>query len=238
VIQAVIFDWAGTMADYGSRAPTEVMKVVFREIGVEITDSEARQAMGLPKKEHIRQIASIPRIAAALSTSPDIDAIYESFIPKQTAVLANYAGVIPGVIEVVEALRARGIKLGSSTGYTRPMLDLLVAETAKQGLRVDAAYCPDDTGEGRPAPWMCFANMKALGVYPPSRCVKVGDTPSDIDEGRNAGMWTVGVVDTGNEEGDPARLKAAGADFLIPAVANLPPVLDEIEARLRAHAGH
>jgi phosphonoacetaldehyde hydrolase len=236
VIQAVIFDWAGTMIDYGSRAPTEVMKAVFREAGVAITDAEARQAMGLPKKEHIRQIASIPRVAAALGGAPDIDAMYASFVPKQTAVLAEHAGVIPGVLDVVRTLRARGARLGSTTGYTRPMLDLLIAEAAKQGLHLDAAFCPDDTGEGRPAPWMCFANMKALGVYPPSRCVKVGDTPSDIEEGRNAGMWTVGVVDTGNEAGDGARLK--GADFRIPSVANLLPVLDEIEARLRAHPGH
>jgi phosphonoacetaldehyde hydrolase len=236
VIQAVIFDWAGTMVDYGSRAPTEVMKVVFREIGVEIADAEARQAMGLPKKEHIRQIASIPRVAAALTEAPNIDAIYASFIPKQTAVLAGYAGVIPGVVEVLNTLRARGIKLGSTTGYTRPMLDLLIAEAAKQGLELDAAFCPEDTGEGRPAPWMCFANMKTLGVYPPSRCVKVGDTPSDIEEGRNAGMWTVGVVETGNEAGDSSRLQSA--DFLIPSVEALPPVLDEIETRLRAHPGH
>lgn len=236
MIQAVIFDWAGTMVDYGSRAPTEVMKVVFREIGVEITDAEARQAMGLPKKEHIRQIASIPRVAAALPEPPDIDALYASFIPKQTAVLAEYAGVIPGVADVVATLRARGIKLGSTTGYTRPMLDLLIAEAAKQGLHLDAAVCPEDTGEGRPAPWMCFANMKALGVYPPSRCVKVGDTPSDIEEGRNAGMWTVGVVATGNEAGDASRLK--GADFLIPSAADLLPVLDEIDSRLCAHPGH
>lgn len=236
MIQAVIFDWAGTMVDYGSRAPTEVMKVVFREIGVEITDAEARQAMGLPKKDHIRQIASIPRVADALGLAPDIDAIYTSFIPKQTAVLARYAGVIPGVVDVVATLRARGIKLGSTTGYTRPMLDLLVAEAAKQGLRLDAAFCPDDTGAGRPAPWMCFANMQALGVYPPSRCVKVGDTPSDIEEGKNAGMWTAVVVETGNEAGDASRLQ--GADFLIPAVADLLPVLDEIEGRLRSHAGH
>lgn len=236
MIQAVIFDWAGTMVDHGSRAPTEVMKAVFREIGVEITDAEARQAMGLPKKEHIRQIAAIPRVSAALGRAPDIDAIYASFIPKQTAVLAEYAGVIPGAIEVVEALRARGIKVGSTTGYTRPMLDLLIAEAARQGLHLDAAVCPDDTGEGRPAPWMCFANMRTLGVYPPSRCVKVGDTPSDIEEGKNAGMWTVGAVETGNEAGDASRLQ--GADFLVPAVADLLPVLDEIEARLRSHPGH
>lgn len=236
MIQAVIFDWAGTMVDYGSRAPTEVMKAVFREIGVEITDREARQAMGLPKKEHIRQIATSPRVAGALSQTPDIDAIYASFIPKQTAVLAKYAGVIPGVVDVVATLRARGVKLGSTTGYTRPMLDLLIDEAAKQGLQLDAAFCPDDTGEGRPAPWMCFANMKMLGVYPPSRCVKVGDTPSDIAEGKNAGMWTVGVLETGNEAGDPSRLQ--GADFLVPSAADLLPVLDEIEARLRSHAGH
>jgi phosphonoacetaldehyde hydrolase len=48
---------------------------------------------------------------------------------------------------------------------------------------------------------MLFRVMEALDVYPPWAVVKVGDTPVDVAEGRNAGAWSVGVIDSGNEIG-------------------------------------
>jgi phosphonoacetaldehyde hydrolase len=101
---------------------------------------------------------------------------------------------------------------------------------------------------------MCYANAMQLGVYPMRAMVKVGDTVADIDEGLNAGMWTVAVTKTGNElglsradaEALPAaelrerldaiyvRLLAAGAHYAIEGVADLPPVIDHIEARMQA----
>lgn len=99
---------------------------------------------------------------------------------------------------------------------------------------------------------MCYENAKLLGVYPMSAMVKVGDTVSDIREGKNAGMWTVGVVKGGSElgwsreqvaEADPVllaqkaaeaaeRFRQAGAHFIIDEIGKLDEVLDEIEDRL------
>jgi len=144
------------------------------------------------------------------------------------------------------------MKIGSTTGYTRPMLDLLLETAAAQGYVPDCAVCPDDVGAGRPFPWMCYRNAVLLNVYPMEALVKIGDTVSDIEEGLNAGMWSVGVVRTGNEigltEADfmalPAadqqvrlqagrgKLKEAGAHYVVDSLGEIGPVLDRIDERL------
>jgi len=155
----------------------------------------------------------------------------------------------------VETWRTHGLKIGSTTGYTRPMLDLLLAQSSKQGFSPDCAICPEEVpGGGRPGPWMCYLNAVRLAAGPMWTMVKIGDTPSDIAEGLNAGMWTIGVTRTGNEVGltaaewrssPPAeqsaalvlaeqRLRGAGAHYVAEAVADCLDIIDEIEARLNA----
>ncbi len=262
-LQGLVFDWAGTLADHGSRAPVATLEAIFAATRVPVTVAEARLAMGIAKKEHIRAILALPRVrgewAQVYGTEPgepELEALYAAFIPKQLDCLVQHSDVIAGVPEAFERFRGRGLQLGSSTGYTRPMLDCLLQLAARQNLKPDAAFCPDEVPFGRPAPWMCFRNAMQLGIYPMWTMVKIGDTPSDIAEGLNAGMWTIGVTRTGNETGLTAaewnatlpaaqqalegaagqRLLAAGAHYLAPSVAECDPFLDAIEDRLRA--GH
>jgi len=168
--------------------------------------------------------------------------------------LAGYSAVISGAVETAEALRARGIKIAGTTGYTRPMLERLQHLAAEQGYRTDASLAPEDVGGGRPYPWMCYRLALDLRIYPLSACVKIGDTESDILEGRNAGMWTIGLTRSGNSVGltaeewgrldgsEQARLIAraeqelrlAGAHYTAESVAHVLPMLDEIEHRIAA----
>jgi phosphonoacetaldehyde hydrolase len=182
----------------------------------------------------------------------EVENVFRAFIPMQMDCLAAYSAVIPGVPAAVAEWRARGIKIGSTTGYTRAMLDLLLASAAAEGYRPDCALCPEDAGAGRPWPWMCYLNAIRLRTYPMHTMVKIGDTISDIDEGRNAGMWTIGIARTGNMIGltaeelaalpateqavrlDAARrkLSEAGAHYIADAVADCIPRVEQIEARL------
>ena len=81
---------------------------------------------------------------------------------------------------------------------------ILLPHAADQGYVPDCAVCPDDVGAGRPFPWMIYANAIRMKVWPLEALVKIGDTFSDMEEGLNAGMWTVGVSATGNEAGRTA----------------------------------
>jgi len=260
-LQAVIFDWAGTTVDHGSLAPVRAVTTLFARHGIRLSDSDARRDMGLYKKDHIRRILSLPEVRGAWERAtnsapgePDVEALFAEFAPLQMEILEDYAQVIEGTAGVAERLRARGLRIGSTTGYSRPMLDVVLKCASAQGYRPDMALCPDDTAGGRPHPWMCLRIALEFRVEAASAVVKVGDTQTDMAEGLNAGMWAVGVTATGNEAGRSAAdwnalgseerqrisglaarvLKAAGAHYVIESVNQLEPVLDEIEGRISA----
>lgn len=258
-LKAILLDWAGTTMDYGCYAPAVVFVEVFERRGVPITMEEARAPMGAHKRVHIAAIAKLPGVAERWRavhgrdcTDEDVDAMFAHFVPLQLACLAKYADLVPGCLEAVAAFRARGLKIGSTTGYLVSMMDILKEEARKRGYEPDASVCAEDVPFGRPEPWMCLENAKRLRVFPMEAIVKVGDTVPDIAEGLAAGMWTIGLAKTGNELGldeeaiarlapeDLARrlerayerLYAAGAHYVVDSIADVPPILDVIDARL------
>lgn len=258
-LEAVICDWAGTIIDHGSRAPVAAILEAFSRRGVAVTPQEARGPMGRPKPDHIRAVASLPAVSERWTrvhgSPPDvaaIDSLYRDFLPLELDIVAGLSDLIPGAREAAEACRARGLKLGSCTGYSRAIMDVIVPRAAEQGFSVDALVCPEDVGGGRPHPWMIWQNAVLLSVSSLAVCVKVGDTPVDIEEGLNAGCWTVAVARSGNELGlsdveaaaVPAReleqrlitvrqrLLAGGAHVVIDTIAELPVALDQIAQRL------
>jgi len=260
-LQAVILDWAGTTVDHGSLAPIRVLQTIFAERGIEITEEEARRNMGVLKKDHIRLLLGVPRIAAQWERryqcapgEKEVESLFADFVPQQMACLVECSTVILGVSNAIERLRDRGIKVGSTTGYTRPLMEILLPHAAGQGYAPDCAFCPDDVGAGRPFPWMIYENAIRMRVYPLEAVVKIGDTISDIEEGLNAGTWSVGVARTGNMIGmteDQWRVLAqaeqgvrlqeahrklleAGAHYVVNTLAEIDPILHQIEARLEA----
>jgi len=259
-LRAVILDWAGTTVDFGSFAPTAVFLRMFMSRGVPITASHARKGMGLMKKDHLRTILAFPDVRArwqeAYGAEPieaDVDALFEDFVPLQIATVADYADPIAGLDRAVADFRARGLKIGTTTGYTEPMMKALLAAARQRGYQPDSVVTPSDVPAGRPAPFMCYQNAIQLQVYPLAAMVKVGDTLPDIEEGLNAGMWTVGLSLSGNlmgltvdelaalplDEVDrrrqaiAAQLYQAGAHYVVDTIAEVPLLLDDIQRRLR-----
>jgi phosphonoacetaldehyde hydrolase len=258
-VKAVIFDWAGTVVDYGSLAPMGAFIETFAEFGVTISIEEARGPMGMAKRPHIAAIMAAPRVAQAWTkrhghapTEADIDAVYAAFVPKNVAVAARYATLIPGAAEVVAELRSQEVRIGSTTGYTREIMAEILPVAAAQGFKPDSLVCTGDTPDGRPTPFMLYKTLLDLEVWPAWRVIKVDDTEVGIAEGLNGGAWTVGVSVSGNCFGmshedaaalAPAdfherrkaatkRLEVAGAHYVIDSVADLMPVVLKIEARL------
>lgn len=258
-VHTVIFDWAGTVVDHGSLAPMGAFVETFAGFGVDITIDEARGPMGMAKRPHVAALMALPRVARAWTerhghppTEADIDAVYDVFVPKNTAVAAAMSQVIPGVAATVAALRAEGIRIGSTTGYTRAIMAEILPQAARQGFAPDSLVCTGDTAEGRPTPLMIYRTLLELGAWPAWNAVKVDDTEVGIAEGLNAGCWTVGVAVTGNVFGfseadtaalsleDFARRRAeasaklirAGAHYVVDGVSDLLPVVAAIEGRL------
>jgi len=237
------------------------MTKLFEIHGIALSEADARRDMGLFKRDHIRQVLSLANVREAwyerhwqAPEETDVAELFAEFGPIQQAILEERAELIGGVAALAGRLSSRGIKLGSTTGYTRPMLDSLLARAAAQGYRPDLSLCPDDTGGGRPHPWMCLRIALEFRLTSTAAAIKAGDTVSDIEEARNAGMWAVGVAATGNEVGLSApdlaalpreerarrvekachRLRGAGAHYVIDSAAELELVIDQIDRRLNA----
>jgi len=261
-LEAVIFDWAGTLVDFGSLAPTQIFVDAFKSFDIHITLEQARGPMGLSKWQHIQALLAEPAIALQWQqcnghapTEQDIDAIYSRFMPMQIAKVGEYSHGIAGVAATLSWLRSKGLKIGSCSGYPRQVLDVLLPLAAAEGIAPDHVVAGDELAAGgRPGPYMALANVLALRIGDVAACIKVDDTVPGIEEGIRAGMWSVGISLSGNEAGvtpeqlaqltseqvaglrsrAEARLRAAGAHYVIDSVADLPAVVALIETRLQA----
>jgi phosphonoacetaldehyde hydrolase len=252
----VIFDWAGTMVDFGCRAPIAALLEAFGRRGVTLDEATARADMGKAKADHVRALLAQPQVAAAwtaatgaASGEADVAALMADLGPLMRDAAAEAAELIPGAAAAAAALRAAGLKIASSTGYTREMMAPVLIKAAEQGYAPDHLVCANETPQGRPSPLMIYKACAELGVWPLSRVVKVDDAEAGIAEGRAAGCFTVGVSESGNGMGlsraevaalDPADraarlaavaqgLRAAGADLVVETVADLVRELEGVQ---------
>lgn len=260
-LQAVIFDWAGTTVDCGCQGPVQAFVESFAAYGIQISVAEAREPMGMGKWEHVAAILAMPRVARewqklydAPPAETDIDLVYAHVEQNMLDVIGRYSAPIPGAIKAVADMRARGLRIGSCTGYPRPVAEKMAACAALDGYSPNCLVCATDVTHSRPAPDMCLEILRRFDI-PSARCaVKIGDTAADIQEGSNAGMWTIGISLTGSLTGlsydelsqmNPQRLKTlrlsaeaklyeAGADFVVADLSNCLNILGYIEQQLDA----
>lgn len=258
-IRAVVFDWAGTMVDFGSRAPIGAFAQAFAERGVDLHEHEILADMGRAKREHIVRLLERPEVAerwrmctGSRWTSLDVDQLMIRLEPLMRSSIEMHGQLIPGACESVEALRSAGAKIGSTTGYTQAMMPPLIRAAADQGYAPDVVLCSDDAPLGRPAPFLIWKALLSLERWPIRQCVVVDDTCTGVEAGRAAGAWTVGCAISGALVGltqsdwealdggemsrrfyaSRAALEASGADFVIETVAQLPAAIAEIRNRL------
>lgn len=258
-VQAIIMDWAGTTVDFGSRAPIKGFQGLFASRGVEITEAEARGPMGAEKREHIRQLCALPRIRqiwqeqhGRLPDEQDIDSMFADFIPLQIAAIAESSELIPGVTDLLAWAEQRDIRIGANTGYAESMVAGLLARAAEQGYSPESMVCATQVTKGRPYPYMSLTNAMQLGVLNLAACVKIDDTQPGIDEGLNAGMWTIALAVSGNEVGLSleewqalsseqqdalrapafAKFRQGGAHYVVDTIAGAVGCLEDISQRL------
>ena len=260
-IKAVILDWAGTVVDHGSSAPMGAFVKAFAHFGVTISIADARGPMGMAKRDHIRMVGTAPAVAAAWRANHGrdfddaaIDAIFEVFEPMNVAAVEAHSALIPGAHDALQWCKARGIRVGSTTGYTRPIMERLMPLAAAQGFVPELTICAGDLAAGRPAPLQIWSALAQMGIWPASSVIKLDDTAPGIGEARAAGCWAAGAALTGNNPGLTAEelarlppdqrselrraasepLLRAGAHLVIDSIAELPWLVEHIEARLEA----
>jgi phosphonoacetaldehyde hydrolase len=260
-VKGLVLDWSGTTADAYVIAPAVVFVEVFKNQGVDISMTEARGPMGLRKDLHIKALTEDPvlrdrwrSIHDRYPGQEDVDRMFVDFVPAQVACLPNYTKLLPGVAEVTQRLQKRGIKIGNTTGFLRPMVDVLEKAAKEQGYTPDASVAGDEVEQGaRPKPFMVYRNLDLMDVWPIQSVIKVDDTVGGVGEGLNAGCWSVGVARYSNymniqslDEADnmpteelQSRLEKtrqillnAGAHYVIDSLAEIETVIEDVDSRL------
>jgi phosphonoacetaldehyde hydrolase len=259
----VVFDWAGTIVDFGSHAPMQAFVRLFAQYGIALSIEDARGPMGLPKWKHIHTLGHLPHISRQWEqkfnrpfSDADTDELYKIFTPMNAASVAHHSELIPGFLQTLNVLRDLGIKVGTTTGYNREIMNVVLPLAKEQGFTPDNLVCADDLAASRPSPLGMYQCFLDLNVWPATSVIKVDDTVPGLLEGYHSGCWTVGVIASGNEAGltyeewmnlreeekEPVRtqvsekLAAGKPNFLIDTVADLPEILNKIAAlRLKSH---
>lgn len=261
-LKAAILDWSGTTADKYVIAPAVVFVEVFEKHKVPISMKEARLPMGLRKDLHIKAITEQPEVRERWKSvygrypnQGDVDNMFKDFVPMQLGCLRKYTELIPGTVEAVNTLKQDfGMKIGSTTGFIRSMVDILLEDAKKQGFHPDCTVAGDEVVNGaRPKPFMVYRNLDLLDVHPIQAVVKVDDTVSGVGEALEAGCWGVGVARYSNymdiDDLDQEKklsdeeiqrrlehsrdlLRKTGAHYVIDSIAELPEVAADINSRL------
>jgi phosphonoacetaldehyde hydrolase len=261
-LKAAILDWSGTVTDPYVIAPAIGFQKVFEKKGVPISMEEARLPMGLRKDLHIEEITRMPDVLERWNlvynrdpNKEDIKEMYNQYVPTVIENLSNYSQIIPGTRDAANRLRNNlKLKIGLTTGFTRPMADVVLEHMRAQGFEPDVDIAGDEVENGiRPQPFMLYKNLEKLGVFPIQSVVKVDDTVSGIEEGLNAGCWTVGLSRYSNymninsyaQESQLSQkeidyrnnktkdiLSMGGAHYVIDSIKELPDVCYDINSKL------
>ena len=258
-LRAVVLDWAGTTVDCGCRGPVRAFVESFAAHGLEVTEDEARGPLGMGKRDHVAAMLAMPRIRNLWTKNyhvplgeGDIERIYDHVQNSMMDVIARHSAPITGAVAGVSIMRGAGLRIGSCTGYPRPVAEKMASVAALSGFSPDCLLCATDVAQSRPAPDMCEVILRRFALDEPRLAVKIGDTVQDVLEGKNAGMWTIGITLTGSLVGlsedeievlptlqlesalekAEQELVAAGADFLATDIPSCLPMLERIDSMI------
>lgn len=198
------------------------LKSALDAAGVRWEHSEVNSVMGIPKPlaiAHLMASGGEPEDVAR------VDAIHRDF---QARMIEHYRSdpsirEVDGAADVFRALRARGIKVALDTGFDRTIVDVLLTRLGWDENLLDATVTSDEVPQGRPHPDLIFRAMELTGVPDVTEVAKVGDTPSDLQEGTAAGCaMVIGVT-----EGTHSRelLLPHPHTHLVATVRDIPPLL-------------
>ncbi len=221
-IRGVLFDMAGTTVDdraAGGSLVVDAFIAAFAAAGIEVAPALVHRHRGQEKSRAIG--AMLAAVGGDEAAATEIYTRFNAELQAKVGLLRPIAGAA----EVFAFLRGRGIRVGLGSGFPPDLVDRIGAHLGwAEGGAVDYVASAAGVGASRPDPAMVLHFMARCGIGEPRAVVKVGDTVADVQEGKNAGVWTVAVC-TGSQTA--AELTAAGADYVLAGVWELPGIMGE-----------
>ena len=207
-----------TVRDSGEVA--RAFSAALADHGVEASAAQINAVRGASKREAIATLAA-PKYG---SDAERVEAVYGAFKTHLQRVFTREAEPVSGAVETFAWLRHKGIKLALNTGFDRDITEILI-DALRWGTVADAVICGDDVPQGRPAPYMIFRAMEATGTVEVRQVLNIGDTISDLQAARNAGVGvSVGVLSGAHGR---EQLVREVHTFLIDSIADLPKLFSD-----------
>jgi phosphonatase-like hydrolase len=221
-IDLVVFDMAGTTIR-DDDAVNRVFRTVMESEGLTITESDANAVMGLPKPVSVRLLLE----KYGRPVNPQVvERLHRRFVDQMLEYYRTYgAEAAPGAEDALVYLKERGIAVYLDTGFSRNIADVILERLRwRERGWIAGSVTSDEVERGRPFPDMIHVAMAATGVSNPARVAKVGDTPSDLNQGRAARCALIVGVLSGASSRD--ELLIHPHHHLIPDVSFFPAVLE------------
>lgn len=222
-IELVVFDIAGTtVQDDG--VVNRCLRDALAAAGLKLDAAEVNRVMGLPKPLAIARL--IDEAHRWRDLAGRVETIHRDFVSRALAFYREHPSVreVAGAGELFRLLRSAGVRVALDTGFDRPITDAILQRLGwAEGIAVDATITSDEVERGRPHSDMILVLMKRLGIESPTRVAKVGDTPSDLEEGTNAGCGLVVGVTSGTHTRE--QLEPIPHTHLIASIRELPAIL-------------
>jgi len=220
MIEMVAFDMAGTtIDDHGS--VYEALQRCVEETGASVTTADLQLWMGTDKVEAITALMGLGGI------DPTPESVARAFERFREILAESYRDRPPvalsGVEDALRALRARGVAVALTTGFSSDVASALLDSLgwtigSRPSDLIDAVVTTSDVPAGRPAPYLIHHAMERLGVQDVRAVLAAGDTLVDVRAARNAGVIAVGVL-TGKLS--RAELEAEPHDYVLESVVDV-----------------
>jgi phosphonatase-like hydrolase len=221
-IELVIFDIAGTTVSDENNVATAFQKA-FALNDISIDREMVNPLMGYHKPQAIQMALE------QVNQEFDADLIEEIHSDFEAEMIDFYekdpsVKPIPGAEEIFEWLKKKNVKIALNTGFSAIIAEVIISrlQWEDKGL-IDEYIGSDEVEKGRPYTYMINELMKRCKVSNPQAVAKVGDTPVDIEEGKNAGCRYVVAVTTGASS--PPELLVCNPTHIIDHLSQLKTIL-------------
>lgn len=225
-IELVVFDIAGTtVQDRGEIVLA--FQSALRKYGYIVADHDIYSLMGYKKPEAILMILKKFEKDTSKISSSLVDDIHNRFMAMMIRFYVTSEKILPlpYVEEVFADLQKKGIKVALDTGFSKNITDVIIGRLGwLQNKLVDYVISSNEVQAGRPHPYMIQKLMQLAGTDDAKKVIKIGDTESDINEGKNAGcLYSIAVT-----SGAFARheLEPYHPSFIIDDLQELIPIIE------------
>lgn len=241
-IRLVVFDIAGTTVRDNDEVLHCFAKACGQE-GIQASRERLNALMGVSKLEVFKMLWSEQLGTQTPAAELEAKAAH-SFLTFRN-ILEHYYQTHPvepaeGALEVFDWLRERGINIALNTGFYRSITDIILGKlgwldgldenyVGGPGSVIQFSITSEEVPLGRPAPFMIQKSMAVFGIEDPLQVVKVGDTPVDLAEGRNAGCALSLAVTNGTHT--RAELEVLDNDGLLGSLRELPGMLEQWQSQ-------